>query len=203
MTYLAYQVDINAPPGTINPILDPPDGGPFNLGFLHHTKICTTPEVFYCPSGISLQNDAYFISRFGTDNPFAYKSYHAPGHPWPWNNMQDTLAGARQYVRAGYMYFPQSLERNINYDQAYKIAAKIDKLNPEKSVCTEILYSWTTLPHCKGNEAFGINTLFGDGHVNFCQNQEAFDEDIWPLDFAFLCTFGPAFPNPYKSPSAS
>jgi len=34
-----------------------------------------------------------------------------------------------------------------------------------------------------GDKARGLNALFGDGHVNFSTNEEAFADNLWPDGF--------------------
>ena len=44
---------------------------------------------------------------------------------------------------------------------------------------TDLIYTWGTLAHTSSKNPFGLNVLWGDGHINFCKTRAAFDTKLW------------------------
>ena len=59
----------------------------------------------------------------------------------------------------------------------------MSRLNNRATMITDVLSTLTSLPH-KGSltKADGVNALFGDSSVSFCNNDEAFEEALWGPD---------------------
>ncbi len=165
-SYTAYGVDTSKPWGQHI------TGGPSNLAYLHAAKLCADGEIFYCPSA------RHVLDMGGPGIAFQrYESYSDEGHPWPWNTIGEGI------VRMGYMYFPQSkFKEDVQGWKLPKYTNSLSKLSVQHTVVTELLHIRRLLPHTTGGRtgrAKGVYGLFGDGHVNFSTNQEAFVDDLW------------------------
>jgi prepilin-type N-terminal cleavage/methylation domain-containing protein/prepilin-type processing-associated H-X9-DG protein len=145
---------------------------PLGLGYLHSAKVIEEPKIFYCPTA-SLK-DWKFEYYDGND-----------GKRWPSTYAND----AQNPVRTTYSYFPQHTSAKepvdvftpgVGFSQNYvpKLTYKMARLNQERSVITDRLHVLSAVPHTSGNRK-GVNALFGDWHVGFCSNEEAFDEELW------------------------
>lgn len=164
-TYEVYRVT----PGTghITSITDPPNpDGPWNLGILWATKLCSDPKVFYCPSG----------TKTGPTHTYEYYSRSAP---WP----STPVGTAEDNVRTGYNYLPQSKTKESigNGRIGPKVAIQAGELDQLKSICTDLIQNIEAVPH-KQKGIAGLNALFGDGHVKFQSagsNPQAFDPALW------------------------
>ena len=174
-SYVAYSVDTSKEWG------EHITGGPSNLAYLHEAKLCPDGKTFYCPSARHI-GDTTGI-RFQV-----YKSYSEPGHPWPWNTIGESI------VRTGYMYFPQSkIKEDVHGWELPEYTGSLNNITASHTVVTELIHIRRLLPHCYGKQAKGVNGLFGDGHVNFSTNQEAFVDDLWgdnpgnsPMNFRMI-----------------
>lgn len=157
--FTAYREDTSSPTGS----------NPMKLGLLHATGLIDVPQIFYCPSNRLDQ--------------FKYKSYTRPGE---WGTLpqdfNDTYTG-NQWVRTGYTYFPQSTKKTyIGGTWLPDVAEMLSQLDNNKSVTTDIIWKFVELSHVIGDRPRGLNALFGDGHVTFSNNPEAFDPDLWVGD---------------------
>lgn len=143
---------------------------PLGLGYLHSTGLIDTPEVFYCPSA----KDWTFEQYNGNE-----------GKPWPSTYASDDV----NPIRTTYSYFPQHTSKyqdvsvfvmgqGFEERRVPELTYKIDRINPEKTVVTDRIHVLEAVPHSVGTNK-GVNALFGDWHVGFCGNPEAFDEDLW------------------------
>jgi prepilin-type processing-associated H-X9-DG protein len=92
------------------------------------------------------------------------------------------------------MYFPQSdipvkkeSEAKLGWTQ---VARKQTQLTADRSLVTDLIYTWGTLAHKSGQNPYGVNVLWGDGHVKFSNTKAAFDWKLW----------GPDADNPVDAP---
>jgi len=168
-------------PGTANVTL-----GYFGLGLLWRTKAVSNAKVFYCPSQKQSAAMTY--------------EYYTQVAPWP--SLPATATSDR--IRVCYTYFFQ-LKQTENYrgyilpkvTRKYGIpievggtgegidSVKLDTLNPNKSLTTDLVQSLDLAPH-KDSGIAGLNALFTDGHVkwqNARQNPQAFDTALWAPGF--------------------
>ena len=145
--------------------------GPYNFGYLFDTDIIVNPKVFYCPSAPKELN-AIGVS-------FRYETYVGE-LAWPFTDDPDNYHA--QNVRVGYSYYPQSKARELlaNGEYGYIVTNVMSKLNGQAVMAVDVLDRLDTLSHKGGRKKpAGVNGLFGDGHVSFCNNNKAFDERLW------------------------
>jgi hypothetical protein len=57
-------------------------------------------------------------------------------------------------------------------------ARKFDKLDTRMPYMTDILHSKAKISH-RRQKNYGINALFKDGHVIFCNDEEVFNNQYW------------------------
>jgi prepilin-type N-terminal cleavage/methylation domain-containing protein/prepilin-type processing-associated H-X9-DG protein len=138
-----------------------------NLGLLHSGKYLTGGDIFYCPS--SRQQKWFRVV-------FEKKYFESPKVPWP-------MYAVDGQVNMTYNYFPQTdlLSKNkADADKGWtQIALKQSQLNSQRSLQTELIYTWGTMAHTSGKNPYGVNVLWGDGHVKFCNSKAAFDPNLW------------------------
>jgi len=149
-----------------------------NLGLLHAGKYLTTPDIFYCPS--SRQQKWFRVV-------FEKKYFESPKVPWP-------MYAVDGQVNMTYNYFPQTdlpsqtlADANRGWTQ---VATKQSQLHSQRSMQTDLIYTWGTMAHTSGKNPYGINVLWGDGHVKFSNTKAAFDPKLW----------GGTGPNPTPEP---
>jgi prepilin-type processing-associated H-X9-DG protein len=138
-----------------------------NLGLLYVNNYLTVPEVFYCPSSHQLKTLRVVFEK---------KYFESSTVPWP-------MYAVDGQVNMTYMYFPQSdvlskkeSEAKLDWTQ---VAYKQSQLVSHRSMETDLIYTWGTMAHTSGRNPYGINTLFGDGHVKFSTTRAAFDPKLW------------------------
>ncbi len=152
------------------------------LGYLFGKKYIDTPEVFYC-EGIPRSAMSWRFELFDGGGGF------------PWNTgitEQNT-----NYVRCSFSYVPQSRKQKMGLTipgdytptsgiirsdgkEYFPIVAKsISELYGDYAITSGLLHTLSALPHKMGKNGSGVNVLFGDTSVRFCNDREAFDEDLW------------------------
>jgi prepilin-type N-terminal cleavage/methylation domain-containing protein/prepilin-type processing-associated H-X9-DG protein len=138
-----------------------------NLGHLYVGKYLTTPNIFYCPS---------LRHAKGLRVSFEKKYFESATVPWP-------MYAIDGQVNMTYMYFPQTdilskkeSEAKLGWAQ---VARKQTELSSQRSMVTDLIYTWGTLAHVTGKNPVGLNALWGDGHVKFSTTKAAFDTKLW------------------------
>jgi prepilin-type N-terminal cleavage/methylation domain-containing protein/prepilin-type processing-associated H-X9-DG protein len=138
-----------------------------NLGFLYTGNYLRAPHIFYCPS--SRQQKWFRVV-------FEKKYFESDKVPWP-------MYAVDGQVNMTYNYFPQMdvpskkpAEANRGWTQ---VAHKQTELTAQRSMETDLIYTWGTMAHTSGRNPYGINALFGDGHVKFSTSKDAFDPKLW------------------------
>ena len=138
-----------------------------NLGLLYVGKYLTMPDVFYCPS--SRQEKWFRVV-------FEKKYFQSDKVPWP-------MYAVDGQVNMTYNYFPQSAapakkesEANRGWTQ---MAHKRTELSAQRSMETDLIYTWGTMAHTSGRNPYGLNVLFGDAHAKFSTTKDAFDPKLW------------------------
>ena len=129
-----------------------------NHGVLYRAKLIPAGVSFYDPG-----------MRPVGDLPikFEIKDYL----PWPsWNDGQ---------VRGNYVYFPQSRDRSpaspVGQEWS-RNATRVAQLDTSRSLLTDLIYTWRTIPHRNSRSPVGLNVLWGDLHVSFSRSPEAFNQ---------------------------
>ena len=138
-----------------------------NLGLLYVGNYLRTPLIFYCPS---LRHAPRLRVLFEK------KYFESVNVPWP-------MYAVDGQVNTTYTYFPQTdvpaklaSDANRGWTQ---VAAKQTELSAQRSLMTDLIYTWGTLAHTSGRNPYGLNVLWGDGHINFCTTRAAFDTKLW------------------------
>ena len=138
-----------------------------NLGLLYTGKYLQAPQIFYCPS--SRQQKWFRVV-------FEKRYFESEKVPWP-------MYAVDGQVNMTYNYFPQrelpakkESEANRGWTQ---VAHKQTELTPQRSMVTDLIYTWGTMAHTSGKNPYGINALWGDGHVKFSTTRAAFDPKLW------------------------
>ncbi|MCI0538637.1 MAG: type II secretion system GspH family protein [Verrucomicrobiales bacterium] len=140
------------------------------MGLLYFGNYLRTPGVFYCPS---------LRHKKGIRVDFEKQYFESAKVPWP-------MYAVDGQVNMTYMYFPQSdlpskkeSEAKLGWTQ---VARKQTQLTAERSLVTDLIYTWGTLAHKSGKNPYGLNALWGDGHVKFSNTKAAFDSKLWGPD---------------------
>jgi prepilin-type N-terminal cleavage/methylation domain-containing protein/prepilin-type processing-associated H-X9-DG protein len=138
-----------------------------NLGLLYVGKYLTAPGIFYCPS--SRQQKWFRVV-------FEKQYFESAKVPWP-------MYAVDGQVNMTYNYYPQMDVLSAKASEAnrgwMRIAHKQTELNSQRSMETDLIYTWGTLAHTTDKNPYGLNTLFGDGHVKFSTTRAAFDPKLW------------------------
>ncbi|MEO8429633.1 MAG: hypothetical protein ABI651_21285, partial [Verrucomicrobiota bacterium] len=96
--------------------------------------------------------------------------------PWP-------MYAVDGQVNMTYMYLPRTdlpvkdpSEANLGWTQ---VARKQTELRAERTLVTDLIFTWDTLAHKYAKNAAGLNVLWGDGHAKFSTTKAAFDLKLW------------------------
>jgi prepilin-type N-terminal cleavage/methylation domain-containing protein/prepilin-type processing-associated H-X9-DG protein len=141
-----------------------------NLGLLYTGNYLRAPEIFYCPSSRQLKSFRVVFEK---------KYFESATVPWP-------MYAVDGQVNMTYNYFPQTdipskkeSEANRGWTQ---VASKQTQLSAQRSIVTDLIFTWDTLAHTSGKNPYGVNVLWGDGHVKFSNTKAAFDWKLWGPD---------------------
>jgi prepilin-type processing-associated H-X9-DG protein len=129
-----------------------------NLGILYKTKVIPSGGTFFDPG-----------NKPAGDIPikFDIKDYSPL---LSWNGAQ---------VRGNYVYYPQSKNRSPSSPPGESwstLATKTTELQADRTLVTDLIYKWRTIPHRTANNPVGLNALWGDGHVSFSSSKAAFNQ---------------------------
>lgn len=139
---------------------------PLNLGYLYTGNYLRDAKMYYCPSLKHADDIQIVIEK---------RFYESAAVKWPmyFNNR----------VRTAYMYFPQSTALSTQPEEAAlgwaRVARKSSQLSAQRTMVTDLIYTWGTLPHTTSKNPLGLNVLWGDGHVKFSTTPAAFDQRLW------------------------
>jgi prepilin-type N-terminal cleavage/methylation domain-containing protein/prepilin-type processing-associated H-X9-DG protein len=138
-----------------------------NFGYLYTGNYLRDPNIFYCTS-LKHEKNLRVV--------FEKKYFESSKVAWPMNAVDGQ-------VNTTYTYFPQTdipskkeSEAKMGWTQ---VASKSTELSAQRSIATDLIYTWGTLAHTSGKNPFGLNVLWGDGHINFCRTRAAFDTKLW------------------------
>ncbi len=129
---------------------------PLQLAYLWNANITDSAESFYCGSQ----------PPRGDNLPFTFNYYTVDGS-YEWSTYLPTkLNGSPDdKIRVSYHYWlhnQSSLNRLSN-----------------KPVVFDNIQHWNSVAHTKNSQPYGVNALFGDGHVNFSNHDELFELELW------------------------
>jgi prepilin-type N-terminal cleavage/methylation domain-containing protein len=152
-----------------------PDGTlvPLRLACLYEAHLIDMPKVFYCPSN--------------KDKGRMYKSYV---NPEPWGTLPqvyNTINNSNQWVRCGYEWFPIDRYPKVRSRpyQGRKVleytCRMYDRLDPYLPYCTDVSRTRDTMSH-KFGRVVGMNLMYPDGSVVFCDDQNIFRKNLWDID---------------------
>jgi prepilin-type N-terminal cleavage/methylation domain-containing protein len=147
----------------------------YGYGYLYTTNIIQEPDVFYCPSAPRA------VSPTGLLISFRAEDFYYPGtHEWPWND--DPSKTSTHNVRSSYDYTPQSKDKKVvlQNEEFPDVATKATQLHPSYVLGLDVLHTLDHVPHSRGfRRPSGVNVLYSDAHVEFRNNEEAFDPELW------------------------
>ncbi len=138
-----------------------------NHGLFYRQKTISTPKSFYCPS----------IKKGQPNASIAYEDYLDVNSRWP---AYDNNTGNNPYCRSSYCYYPQSnVQLNPVIAYLFKLASKQTQLDPNHAVMTDLISTYSGIPHRSGNKPGSLNVLWGDMHVSISTTKAAFDPALW------------------------
>jgi prepilin-type N-terminal cleavage/methylation domain-containing protein len=165
LSYLLFSDPVGGVQGTGGTVVDQTATPPVNHGLFYSGGYLPNGKIFYCPS----------LQLSGDQQRYAYESYLTPSGQWP---AYSTVGSG--YARSSYDYYPQStvagLPANILW---YKPATKLSDLSSQRTVMTDLIYSYADVPHRSGNAVNSLVVLWGDSHANSCNSQAALDPSLW------------------------
>jgi len=138
-----------------------------NLGYLYVGNYLRSPDLFYCPSlrhakGLRVGFEKYY--------------FESTKVPWP-------MYAIDGQVNMTYNYFPQTdlpskkaAEEKLGWTQ---VAYKQTQLSAQRTIVTDLIYTWGTMAHRSGRNPAGLNALWGDGHATYSTTKAAFDTKLW------------------------
>lgn len=146
-------------------------------GYLYTTGIIDEPKIFYCDSTPRMHGTGW-----GSQS-HRYEDYIDDSGRWPWNS--DPSGWNTNYVRTSYSYTPQNPNRTASINGSAReyptVAIKSSQLRARNVLMADLLWSLDLLPHKKGGgkRPGGVNALFSDGSVQFCNDEDAFSPTLW------------------------
>jgi prepilin-type processing-associated H-X9-DG protein len=129
---------------------------PLQIAILFESNYVENPKLFYCGS----QN------RKGDNLVFTYEYYTQRGG-YIWGNVLPTKPNGQpdDKIRSSYHYWLHGKKTLANLSLA--------------PVVFDNIQHWNSVAHTHNDRPFGVNALFGDGHVNFTNNQALFQRQLW------------------------
>jgi len=143
-----------------------------NEQVFYTTGLIKDGHVFYCTSAAS-----------ETDPAFQFTSYSSPTVQWPayYQSSGATLVSGAPYVRNSYSYYPQGNAATVASPTLnwYAPAVKSSQLVAMRSIMSDTLYAYATIPHRGGKTANALNLVWGDGHASTSNAKAALDPSLW------------------------
>lgn len=138
-----------------------------NLGFLHAGNYLRDPNIFYCPSlrhqkGLRVGFEKYY--------------FESKTVPWPMYAIDGQVNMTYNYFPQKDLLSPKTAEANKNWMQ---IARRQTDLSAQRSMVTDLIYTWGTIAHKMNGRPRGLNALWGDGHATHSTTKAAFDTQLW------------------------
>jgi prepilin-type N-terminal cleavage/methylation domain-containing protein len=140
------------------------------LACLYKGKYITEPKLFYCPSN--------------RDPKYKYESYI---DPTAWGTLPQNINTTQpnQWVRCGYTYFPTDPKSDLDFSEdpagiLQRVAQKMAKLDSRIPYLADVVEHKDKLSHNIQDNP-GVNALFKDGHVVYCDDRDVFDDPVWDV----------------------
>jgi prepilin-type N-terminal cleavage/methylation domain-containing protein/prepilin-type processing-associated H-X9-DG protein len=129
---------------------------PLQLAVLFESNYLENPEVFYC--GSQIPKGDYLV--------FTYDYYTGKGGT-TWGSTLPTKINGQpdDKIRSSYHYWLHGQKTLANLSFA--------------PVVFDNIQHWNSVAHTRNGQPYGVNALFGDGHVNFTNNQALFERQLW------------------------
>jgi prepilin-type N-terminal cleavage/methylation domain-containing protein/prepilin-type processing-associated H-X9-DG protein len=144
---------------------------PTNEMIFFTTGLIKAGRIFYCTSSANV-----------TDPAFRYESYVTASGQWPayYNTTEAGSVSGAILVRNSYSYYPQG-SQSIETGTLtwYPPVAKSSQLLSKRSILTDTLYNYKTIPHRGGKAPNGLNMVWGDGHASTSTSKAALDPTLW------------------------
>jgi hypothetical protein len=149
------------------------------MACLYEAGLITDPRIFYCPAN----KEGYFkyesyIKYKGKLTKWGYL-------PQDYNTMDPEGGVHNQWVRVGYIYYPTDPNGETipaSGDPDIEIpkytAKKLSNLDSRIPYLTDMIWHKSYIPH-NIQDTLGVNALFKDGHVVYCDDREVFDDPVW------------------------
>ena len=135
-----------------------------NHGIFYREKLIPAQKTFFDPGLTKQQAD-----NPTTEPQFSIELYS----PWP------TYYASR--VRGNYMYYPQSGKVSPVNPNWMIMAKKTSEFRADRTILTDLVYTWNKIPHRSSNKPIGVNALCGDGHATFTGTKSAFTATYWDM----------------------
>jgi prepilin-type N-terminal cleavage/methylation domain-containing protein len=129
---------------------------PLQLAYLWEQQEIDNPAAFYCTSQL----------RRGASTPYTFDYYTGDGN-YQWGKYLPTKSNGSQddKIRVSYHYWLHGKSSLADLSR--------------KPIVIDNLHHWNSVAHTKNNEPYGINALFGDGHISFSNNEDLFELWLW------------------------
>ena len=186
--------------------------GPYAFGLMYFSGVLKNGQTFYCPS---VQTGEYSYDYYNTPGypwpAFPPADVNLPGYDgnqyvrcgynyYPQSRLTQDISGdgspptpVPQLVYSGTssVFTPPNPPGGQSSTLTEPLAARTTTINPAKAMAVDSLKTWDLINHQIANSPYGLNVLFGDGHVrfepvrgnNFKGSYAPFDPKLWdPLD---------------------
>jgi prepilin-type N-terminal cleavage/methylation domain-containing protein len=142
-----------------------------NVMVFYSTGVIKEGKIFYCTSAANQ-----------TDPAFQYTSYSTATIQWPayYSSTAPTIVSGSPFVRNSYSYYPQGNKTTVVGTLTwYPTVVKSSELLATRSILSDTLYAYATIPHRGGKNANGMNMVWGDGHASTSTSKAALDATLW------------------------
>ena len=137
------------------------------------TRSPTNHGLFYT-SGLIPSAKSYYCPGTKPGDQWAYDNYTASG---TWPSIPKT---GHALVRSAYMYYPQTKQQaNASSPYLFTLATKSTQLSADRTVMTDLVFSYESIAHRSGSSPGALNCLWGDGHTTVNARKAAFDPVLW------------------------
>jgi len=157
---------------------------PYRFGCLYKGNLLDNPKLFYCPSN--------------KDKGRMYSSYTKPSAPNTsneWGTLPqeyNVTTGSNSWVRAGYEWFPVDKDSSMTTARVVidgvtfpppprRLCTRYERVNPSLAYSSDVFRTRSWLSHKYGKVA-GLNLMYIDGRVVFCDDQNIFRLKTWDID---------------------